>query len=70
MPDRKMEVEARMTCPKCGGVPYILYRRQREPDSDIFENVLWPAPDSKARPPTSPTPNCPDCDVQLVRKAK
>ena len=66
-----MEVEARLVCPKCSGCPYVLYRRQREEGSDVYENVLWPAPDSHVGPPRdSHDLRCPECDEPLERKSK
>ena len=71
MPDPRLELEARLRCPKCGGTPYLLYRRQVAPESPVYENVLWPAPGTTVPPPTrTERIVCPDCPgVQCVRGA-
>lgn len=68
MPDRLLQREASLVCPKCGGKPYTLYRRQTEPGSAVFLSVLWPAhPD--VPPPLDPAKiTCPQCGELLVRE--
>lgn len=73
MPERRLEIEARLQCPVCRGVPFLLYRRETRPDSGIFENVLWPNTDTpspvRINPPASATLTCPADGAVLVRVA-
>ncbi len=68
MPDRKMERECFLSCPQCHGRPYVLFRRQVVPGSEVFEHLLWPAhPD--VPPPSDPAKVvCPQCGCECVRE--
>lgn len=69
MADLRMEVEAKLKCPKCGGEPYRLYRRETAQGSGIFTNVLWPGPDGNVPPPLQPAElRCPNDGERLVRE--
>ena len=73
MPERRMQLECCLECPKCQARPYRLYRRQNaQPNGQplgTYENVLWPAhPD--VPPPTNPERIvCPHCGEAVKRVA-
>lgn len=73
MSDRRLELDAKLRCPHCGGTPYLVYRRQNmQRDGTLlvsFEHVLWPNHPNIA-PPRSPEKiTCPDCGEELRRVA-
>ena len=67
MPDRRMEIEAKLLCRKCNAYPFTLYRVETRPDSGIWTNTLWPA--SPDVPPPIGEALCPTCRGALVRVA-
>ena len=69
MPERALELEAKLECPKCAGVPYYLYRRQIVAGGPVWEHVLWAGQQGIVPPPADPAKIvCPQCGVELVRK--
>jgi hypothetical protein len=72
MAERRLERDRVLRCPKCGGEPYLIYRRQlAQRDGTLlpsYESVLWPAhPD--VPPPRDPADlRCP-ADGEALRSA-
>jgi predicted RNA-binding Zn-ribbon protein involved in translation (DUF1610 family) len=64
-----MERDRVLKCPKCGGEPYIVYRRQnQQPDGTLlpsYESVLWPAHPDVPPPGDPATIRCPTCGEPL-----
>ena len=73
MSERRLELDARLQCPQCGGVPYLVYRRQHaQADGTLlpsFEHILWPTHPA-LHPPAQPERMlCPACRTELRRVA-
>lgn len=77
MAERRMELDAVLKCPHCGGAPYKVFRRQhanfvgtdREQLLTSYEHVLWPAHPDVPPPKTPERICCPDCGNELRRVA-
>jgi uncharacterized protein YbaR (Trm112 family) len=71
--DRRVELESKLQCPKCSGVPFLVYRRQnQQPDGQLlpsYETVLWPNGSGVLPPQHGEKITCRDCRVELVRVA-
>ena len=68
MPERRIEHDSFLRCPKCKDKPYRLYRRQVELGSEVFQSVLWPN-EQGVPPPANPSKIvCPSCDEELKRE--
>ena len=70
-PERRLEIDAVLRCPKCGDAPYKVFRRQNmQTDGELltsFQHVLWPN-GSGVNPPVHPEYICcPDCGKELRR---
>ena len=63
MSDR-LDVEARLVCPSCHGVPYLLIRRPVSPGSPIHQHDLSPQHGAPI-PASTSAPVCPRCQVGL-----
>ena len=65
-----MLLECRFFCKQCNDTPYLLYRRQRRDNPEVYEHVLWPVQGSSLQPPESSKEiKCPVCKGELERKA-
>ena len=69
MPDLRLEREALLKCPQCGGTPYTLWRRQVKPESPVYENLLWPNSADVPPPARGDQVVCPTCGVACRRVA-
>ena len=73
MPDRRLEIDAVLRCPHCGGTPYTVFRRQHQQADGTplpsWEHVLWPAHPGVPPPRTPERICCPDCGEELRRGA-
>lgn len=68
MADVKIELDSKLHCERCNANPYFLYRRQVQPGSEVWENVLWPGDNGTPPPVQSPRDICcPRCDGDLKR---
>lgn len=63
------EVESRLICPECHGVPFVIYRKQTRPGSDIYINDLRVGNDGNHEIPEDRRHlKCPNCDIELTRE--
>ena len=70
MTGARLELEATLKCPTCGGIPYKLFRRSTPEHPEIFTHVLWPS-DPGILPPADPRGLvCPNDATVLVREAR
>lgn len=73
MSDRRLELDAKLKCPHCGGTPYAVWRRrnvQRDGTPlETYESVLWPSRPNIAPPRAPEKITCPDCHEELRRVA-
>lgn len=74
MPDPpRLELDAVLRCPACGGVPYRVFRRQHVQADGTglpsWEHVLWPSTPDLPPPIDHRHLVCPDCRLELQRVA-
>lgn len=71
--NRRMELDAKLRCPACQGVPFLVYRRQNaQPDGTLlssYEHVLWPNGSGVMPPLHGERLVCPHCQTELRREA-
>lgn len=72
-PERRLERDSVLRCPRCKGIPYVIFRRQNMERSgelrQSFQTVPWPAHPNIDPPQHPERIECPDCRCELTRGA-